>query len=117
VSRYYSGPTQRGLSAWPAPRLSNCPAGASFPPILWSVGVKPQVELARRAGLAVNRGVVVDDGLATSDPDIFALGECAEHQNNIYGLVEPAYEQAKILARRLAGDTAATYAARHLRPI
>lgn len=78
--------------------------------VVCAVGIRPQVDLARQAGLAVNRGVVVDDGLATSDPNIFALGECAEHQNNVYGLVEPAYEQAKILARRLAGETTATYA-------
>ncbi|QBR72856.1 assimilatory nitrite reductase large subunit [Beijerinckiaceae bacterium] len=78
--------------------------------VVCAVGIKPHVELARRAGLAVGRGIVVDDGLATSDANIFALGECAEHRSNVYGLVEPAYEQAKILARRLAGETTATYA-------
>jgi nitrite reductase (NADH) large subunit len=74
------------------------------------VGIRPQAQLARGAGLAVNRGIVVDDGLASSDPNIFALGECAEHRNNVYGLVEPAYEQAKVLARRIAGDKTAAYA-------
>jgi nitrite reductase (NADH) large subunit len=67
------------------------------------------VQLGRDAGLVVNHGIAVDDGLATSDPNIFALGECAEHRNNVYGLVEPAYEQAKVLARRLAGHSAAVY--------
>ena len=70
-----------------------------------AVGIRPQARLARDAGLVVDRGIVVDDGLATSDPNIFALGECAEHRGIVYGLVEPAYEQAKILARRLAGET------------
>lgn len=77
--------------------------------VVCAVGIRPQAQLARDAGLAVNRGIVVDDGLATSDPDIFALGECAEHRSNVYGLVEPAYEQAKILAHRLAGDQRAAY--------
>jgi len=52
---------------------------------------------------------MVDDGLTTSDPNIFAIGECAEHRGRVYGLVEPANEQAKILARRLAGDRSAVY--------
>jgi nitrite reductase (NADH) large subunit len=52
---------------------------------------------------------MVDDGLSTSDPNIFAVGECAEHDGCVYGLVEPANEQAKILARRLAGDRSAVY--------
>jgi nitrite reductase (NADH) large subunit len=49
---------------------------------------------------------VVDDGLATSAPGVFAIGECAEHRGLCYGLVEPAYEQAAVLARRLAGESA-----------
>ncbi|WP_051953045.1 NAD(P)/FAD-dependent oxidoreductase [Methylocapsa aurea] len=77
--------------------------------VVCAVGIRPRAQLAKDAGLAVNRGIVVDDGLASSDPDIFALGECAEHRGNVYGLVEPAYEQAKILAHRLAGDLAASY--------
>jgi nitrite reductase (NADH) large subunit len=77
--------------------------------VVCAVGIRPQAQLARDAGLAVNRGIVVDDGLATSDPNILALGECAEHRNNVYGLVEPAYEQAKVLARRIAGDKTAAY--------
>jgi nitrite reductase (NADH) large subunit len=54
----------------------------------------------------VNRGIVVDDGLATSDPNIFAIGECAEHGGTCYGLVEPANEQARVLAQCLAGHNA-----------
>ena len=71
--------------------------------VIMSVGIRPQAELARAAGLTVNRGIVVDDGMTTSDPHIYALGECADHRGIAYGLVEPAYEQARVLAARLAG--------------
>jgi nitrite reductase (NADH) large subunit len=70
--------------------------------VVVAVGVRPSADLARSAGLAVQRGVVVDDGLETSAPGIYAIGECAEHRGTAYGLVEPAYEQADVLARRLA---------------
>ncbi len=63
------------------------------------------MRFARDAGIAVNRGVIVDDHLQTGAPDIFALGECAEHRGICYGLVEPAYEQARVLAQHLAGRT------------
>ena len=78
--------------------------------VVCAVGVRPQADLARAAGLATGRGVVVDDGLATSHGAVFAIGECAEHRGTCYGLVEPGYEQATVLARRLAGDGAAAYA-------
>jgi nitrite reductase (NADH) large subunit len=71
--------------------------------VVFAAGIRPNVALARDAGLAVNRGVVVDDALQTSAADIFALGECAEHRGICYGLVEPAYEQARVLALHLAG--------------
>jgi nitrite reductase (NADH) large subunit len=74
--------------------------------IVVAVGVRPAADLARAAGLEVGRGVLVDDGLATSGAGIHAIGECAEHRGHAYGLVEPAYEQADILARRLAGQDA-----------
>jgi nitrite reductase (NADH) large subunit len=70
--------------------------------VVMAVGVRPATDLARETGLAVQRGIVVDDGLETSAPGIYAVGECAEHRGIAYGLVEPAYEQADILARRLA---------------
>ena len=72
--------------------------------VVVAVGIRPNVALAAQAGIAVNRGIVVDDGLATSAPAVFAIGECAEHRGQCYGLVEPAYEQVAVLARRLAGD-------------
>ncbi|MBE7198935.1 MAG: NAD(P)/FAD-dependent oxidoreductase [Parafilimonas terrae] len=74
--------------------------------VVMSVGVRPSVALAQAAGLATGRGITVDDRLTTSDPRIFALGECAEHRGMVYGLVEPAYEHADTLARHLAGRPA-----------
>lgn len=64
-------------------------------------GIVANAELALDAGLNVERGIVVDDGLQTSDPAIFAVGECAQHRGVTYGLVEPLWEQCKILADRL----------------
>jgi nitrite reductase (NADH) large subunit len=77
--------------------------------VVCAVGIRPNTQVAHEAGLAVNGGIMVDDGLTTSDPNIFALGECAEHRGRVYGLVEPANEQARILARRLAGDRTVAY--------
>ena len=73
--------------------------------VVVAVGIRANAELARSAGLKVNRGIVVDDRLETSVPGIHAIGECAEHRGLCYGLVEPAYEQAQLLARRLAGES------------
>jgi len=75
--------------------------------VIFAAGIRPNVALAKDAGISVNRGIVVDDVLQTGAPDIFALGECAEHRGICYGLVEPAYEQARVLARHLAGRAAA----------
>jgi nitrite reductase (NADH) large subunit len=74
--------------------------------VVIAVGIKANVELARMAGVTVNRGIAIDDHLETSVPGIYAIGECAEHRGLCYGLVEPAYEQAQILARRLSGERA-----------
>jgi len=75
--------------------------------VIFAAGIRPNVGLARDAGIAVGRGIMVDDHLQTATPEIFALGECAEHRGICYGLVEPAYEQARVLAQHLAGKTAA----------
>ncbi|HEY0909657.1 MAG TPA: FAD-dependent oxidoreductase [Bradyrhizobium sp.] len=75
--------------------------------VIFAAGIRPNISLAKEAGIPVNRGVVVDDHLQTGVSDIFALGECAEHRGTCYGLVEPAYEQAGVLARHLAGGDAA----------
>jgi nitrite reductase (NADH) large subunit len=74
--------------------------------VIFAAGIRPNVTLAKDAGIAINRGIVVDDHLQTGASDIFALGECAEHRGICYGLVEPAYEQARVLARHLAGEAA-----------
>jgi nitrite reductase (NADH) large subunit len=78
--------------------------------VVMAVGIRPNTDLAASAGLNVNRGIVVDDGLQTSLAGIYAIGECAEHRGTCYGLVEPAYEQAHVLARRLAGQAVPRYA-------
>jgi nitrite reductase (NADH) large subunit len=74
--------------------------------VIFAAGIRPNVALAKDAGIPVNRGIVVDDCLQTGAADIFALGECAEHRGICYGLVEPAYEQARVLAQHLAGGAA-----------
>lgn len=69
-----------------------------------AAGIRPNVELALWAGISVGRGIRVDDGLRTSDPHIYALGECAEHRGQVYGLVAPGYEQAAVAAHVIAGE-------------
>jgi assimilatory nitrate reductase electron transfer subunit len=83
--------------------------------VVLACGVHPRVGLAEQAGLTVHKGVVVDDELRTSDPHIRALGDCAQHDGQVYGLATPALEQADVLAELLAseagtgGDAAARY--------
>jgi len=68
-----------------------------------SAGIRPNVEIAKQAGVAVERGIVVGDDLAcVNDPSIHAIGECAQHRGQTYGLVAPGLEQAKVLADRLS---------------
>jgi nitrite reductase (NADH) large subunit len=71
--------------------------------VVISCGIRPNVDEAKSAGLAVERAIVVDDHLRTSDPNIFAVGECAQHRGKVYGLVDPVYEQARIAADVLTG--------------
>ncbi|MED3727935.1 NAD(P)/FAD-dependent oxidoreductase [Priestia filamentosa] len=66
--------------------------------VVMAAGVKPNVEVARESGLTVNRGIVVNDYLQTEDCDIYAVGECCEHNGIVYGLVKPLYEQGRVLA-------------------
>lgn len=79
--------------------------------VVFAVGVKPNIDLARDAGLDVNRGITVDDFMMTSDPDIFAVGECIEHRGQTFGLVGPLWEQARTCAEVLCGGAPAPYAA------
>ncbi|KQX82471.1 FAD-dependent oxidoreductase [Streptomyces sp. Root1310] len=78
--------------------------------VVLACGVSPRAGLAKAAGLAVHKGILVDDELRTSDPYIRAIGDCAQHDGNVYGLAAPALEQADVLAESLAGDPGARYA-------
>ncbi|WP_030211086.1 NAD(P)/FAD-dependent oxidoreductase [Streptomyces sp. NRRL S-87] len=66
--------------------------------VVIACGVRPRIGLAQAAGLTTRRGIVVDDALRTSDPDVYAIGDCAEHRGTVYGLAGPALEQADTLA-------------------
>jgi nitrite reductase (NADH) large subunit len=79
--------------------------GRAFPAdlVVMAAGVRPETALAKSGELEVGRGVKVDDKLETSRPGVYAIGECAEHRGLCYGVVEPVYEQARALARHLAG--------------
>jgi nitrite reductase (NADH) large subunit len=71
--------------------------------VVISCGIRPNVEVAKDTGLRVERAIVVDDQMRTSDPSIFAVGECAQHGGKLYGLVDPVYEQARICADVITG--------------
>ncbi|WP_086772434.1 NAD(P)/FAD-dependent oxidoreductase [Streptomyces bobili] len=77
--------------------------------VVLACGVHPRTGLAKEAGLAVHKGVLVDDELRTSDPHIRAIGDCVQHGGEVYGLAAPALEQADVLAELLAGRTTARY--------
>lgn len=77
--------------------------------VVMAVGIKPNIELAKDAGLMVNRGILVSDHMHTSDPNILSVGECVEHGSECYGLVAPLYEMAKVIAANLDGDEEASY--------
>ncbi|RKL67413.1 nitrite reductase large subunit [Salipaludibacillus neizhouensis] len=71
--------------------------------VVMAVGIRPNVSLAKESGLEVKRAIVVDDHMRTTDPSIYAVGECAEHHGIAYGLVAPLYEQGRALADQLTG--------------
>ncbi len=77
--------------------------------IVMAAGIRPSSAVGQVADLDVNRGILVDDYMRTSDPDIYAVGECAEHRGICYGLVAPLYEQGKVLAAHLVGTETAPY--------
>jgi nitrite reductase (NADH) large subunit len=70
--------------------------------VVMAVGVRPNTELARAAGLRCDRGVLVNDTLQSYDPSIYAVGECVQHRNVTFGLVAPLWEQARVCATHLA---------------
>lgn len=78
--------------------------------VVIAAGIKPNAELGKQAGLQVRRGIVVDDYMRTSDPDIFAVGECTEHRGQTFGLVAPLMEQGKVLAAAIAGQPGPVFA-------
>ena len=84
---------------------------ASADLVVVAIGIRPDTDLARAAGLDVNRGIVVGDNMGTTDPDIFAVGECAEHRGQCVGLVAPIWDMARVCAHHLAGGDAMLYAA------
>jgi nitrite reductase (NADH) large subunit len=77
--------------------------------VVVAAGIRPNVELGRKAGITVNRGIVVNDFMETSNPDVFAVGECTEHNGICYGLVAPLFEQGKVLAATITGNKGPTY--------
>ncbi|GAA3678791.1 FAD-dependent oxidoreductase [Nocardioides ginsengisoli] len=102
----YTGARAVRLVDGPALRLDN---GYTLDTdlVVLTAGGRPSTALARGAGLEVRRGIVVDDRLASvTDPDVFALGDCAEHDRRTTGFVPPAWEQAGVLARVLCGEPA-----------
>src|SRR5687768_60425 len=77
--------------------------------VVVAAGIRPNAELGQRAGLTVKRGIVVNDHMETSHPDIFAVGECVEHNGTCYGLVAPLFEQGRVLAATLTGNKGPLY--------
>ena len=77
--------------------------------VIMAIGIRPNMGLAKEAGLDCTRGICVDAGMRTSDPDIFALGECVEVEGQVFGLVAPLYEMASVAAMHLAGDKATCF--------
>jgi len=77
--------------------------------IVVATGVRPNVTIARKAGLAVHHGIVVNDYMQTSDPAVYAVGDCIEHRGRVYGTVAPLMEQAVVAARAILGDRSARY--------
>lgn len=77
--------------------------------VVMAVGIRPNIAIAKEADLEVNRGIIVNDYMVTSDPSIYAVGECAEHNGIAYGLVAPLYEQGTVLADYITGRQSEGY--------
>jgi nitrite reductase (NADH) large subunit len=75
--------------------------------VVMAVGIRPETRIATDAHLVVERGIVVDDRMVTSDPDILSVGECVEHEGVVCGLVAPLYEMARVAAKTLTDEAAA----------
>src|SRR5689334_25242457 len=85
--------------------------GGSIPAdlVVIAAGIRPNVTLGEKAGLEVKRGIVVNDYMETSNPDVFAVGECVQHNGVCYGLVAPLLEQGKVLAATITANKGPTY--------
>jgi nitrite reductase (NADH) large subunit len=70
--------------------------------VVMAVGIRPNIELAKKSGIYCERGILVNDTLQTYDPRVYAVGECVQHRGQTYGLVAPLFEQAKVCANHLA---------------
>lgn len=82
--------------------------------VVMAIGIRPEITLAKQAGLDANRGIVVGDDMRSTDPNIFAVGECAEHRGQCFGLVAPLWDMARVCADRLAGIEAPLFTAPQL---
>ena len=77
--------------------------------VVMAAGIRPNTALAKQAGLACGRGIQVDDAMATSDPAVYAVGECVEHRGALFGLVAPLWDMAKIVADRITRTADSDY--------
>ncbi|MCQ8105109.1 FAD-dependent oxidoreductase [Methylomonas sp. SURF-2] len=77
--------------------------------LVMATGIQPNIGLSQAMGLTCERGIIVDDHLQTSDDRVYAVGECVQHRGELFGLVAPVYEQAKVCARQLAGRASGGY--------
>lgn len=77
--------------------------------LIMAAGVRPNIQLAEKVGLYCEKGIVVNDTMQTFDPRIYAVGECIQHRGDLFGLVAPVYDQAKVCANHLAGHGIAGY--------
>jgi len=77
--------------------------------VLFSTGVRPNVTVAREAGIAIGRGVQVNDSMQTSAPDVYAAGDVVEHRGHVYGIIPPCLEQARVAAQNMVSPNTATY--------
>src|SRR5690606_16100846 len=102
VQLYYGRSKLTGVGLKSGRRI-NCDA------IILAIGTTPNLELAKDSGLACKGGVVVNERMQTSDPSVFAIGEIAEFNGNLYGITAAAEEQAAIAAKYLNGDIASYY--------
>jgi nitrite reductase (NADH) large subunit len=115
ISFFTSGQTERitGTDAVGGVQLGD---GRFIPAdlVVLAIGIRPNIDLAKAAGLQIGRGITVFDDMRTSDPAIFAVGECVEHRGQVFGLVAPLWDQAKVCASQLAGDASAVFASKAL---